>query len=104
LFMKLEELVLTLLANTILYSPDVMDFIEDQIRAEVYNRGPNIIDFLIKRQMSTAELDSQITKSVNELFNTVLHQVTSNHRNKVERNDVRKVLTHLFTICPYPFW
>jgi ribosomal protein L29 len=90
--------------QNIILTPDVIDFIEEQIRSEVYNRSPNIIDFILKRQMSTAELGSQITKSVNELFNAVFLEVTHNHRNKIERNDVRKVLTHLFTICPYPFW
>jgi hypothetical protein len=87
-------------------TPSVLQFIENKLREEVYNRRSEIVNFLQQRQMDTAEIDAQITKSVDEIFFSVIAFVVNEKRNEIVPADVEQVLRMLSKLClnPLPFW
>jgi hypothetical protein len=87
-------------------TPSVLQFIENKLREEVYNRRSEIVNFLQQRQMDTAEIDVQITKSVDEIFFSVIAFVVNEKRNEIVPADVEQVLRMLSKLClyPLPFW
>ena len=71
-------------------TPSVLQFIENKLREEVYNRRSEIVNFLQQRQMDTAEIDAQITKSVDEIFFSVIAFVVNESVTKLNQSDVEQ--------------
>jgi hypothetical protein len=87
-------------------SPQVLGFMEAKLREEVLNRRTGIVNFLQQRQMTTSDIDIGISKSVNEIFTSLVAYVINDKRKEIEPQDIKEVVSMLFKLCLYsvPFW
>ncbi len=92
--------------DQIILTPSMIQFIENKLSEEVYNKSSEIVNFLKQAPMNTDQIDAQITRSVNEIFSSTIAYVIKNNRKEIQSSDVEEVLRMLFKLClyPLPFW